>query len=574
MISQPIEAFLSGLQAQTLTDVFIVFMVVAFICALIFKRSNKAHGFTQYAPTLLTTLGILGTFAGIVTGLLAFDVTNIDGSIEQLLGGLKTAFITSLVGMLLSVLYKVAAISGWLMPKIASDEVDEDQIGIGELYTAMRAQVEGTEALRLAIGGDGDNSLVSQIKLMRSEQSDQNKKSNSLQTTSVKHLEIIGQVVNAQPEKFTEFQERLWIKLQDFADMMSKSATEQVIQALKDVISDFNTNLTEQFGENFKQLNAAVLELVHWQENYKVQLGQMSEQYAQGVLAITQTETAVSHISEESKIIPASMGELKAVMEVNQHQLQELQRHLEAFKDIRDRAVEALPEIRTQIDTTVEGMKQATNIMTTGMEEATKQVVAGVQDSAQVLAVSINSTAEGLAENGKRVNESLQGTSDLVMNNNERSKELFDDFITDSNAHLRTLMAEMQDGSKEIKTSFGDASTALIKEIDAMRGGFESGMTDMRSKLGDSMQSLAEQQMKESQRVLSGMSQHADQALKDTGESVKKQVNALNDSMTHQLSTVMGEFGRALTSITGKFTEDYQRLVSAMNDVVRNQGGR
>lgn len=59
--------------------------------------------------------------------------------------------------------------------------------------------------------------------------------------------------------------------------MMSKSATEQVINALKEVISDFNNNLVEQFGENFKQLNAAVLELVQWQENYKQQLLQMTE---------------------------------------------------------------------------------------------------------------------------------------------------------------------------------------------------------------------------------------------------------------------------------------------------------
>ena len=44
--------------------------------------------------------------------------------------------------------------------------------------------------------------------------------------------------------------------------MMSKLATEQVIAALKTVIQDFNNNLAEQFGENFKQLNTAVLEPV------------------------------------------------------------------------------------------------------------------------------------------------------------------------------------------------------------------------------------------------------------------------------------------------------------------------
>ena len=77
------------------------------------------------------------------------------------------------------------------------------------------------------------------------------------------------------------------LKLEEFADMMSRKATEQVIAALKTVIQDFNNNLTEQIGENFKQMNAAVLELVTWQENYKQQLAEMKAQYDHGVQAIT-----------------------------------------------------------------------------------------------------------------------------------------------------------------------------------------------------------------------------------------------------------------------------------------------
>ncbi len=46
-------------------------------------------------------LGILGTFIGIIIGLLNFNTESIDTSIPVLLGGLKTAFITSIVGMFL-----------------------------------------------------------------------------------------------------------------------------------------------------------------------------------------------------------------------------------------------------------------------------------------------------------------------------------------------------------------------------------------------------------------------------------------------------------------------------------------
>ncbi len=50
-------------------------------------------------------LGILGTFIGIIIGLLNFNTESIDTSIPVLLGGLKTAFITSIVGMFFAILF-------------------------------------------------------------------------------------------------------------------------------------------------------------------------------------------------------------------------------------------------------------------------------------------------------------------------------------------------------------------------------------------------------------------------------------------------------------------------------------
>ncbi|RMD63219.1 hypothetical protein D6833_05875, partial [Candidatus Parcubacteria bacterium] len=55
-----------------------------------------------------------------------------------------------------------------------------------------------------------------------------------------------------QQRRFESFAKDLWRQMESFGEMLSKSATEQVINALKDVISDFNQNLTEQFGDNFK----------------------------------------------------------------------------------------------------------------------------------------------------------------------------------------------------------------------------------------------------------------------------------------------------------------------------------
>ena len=111
---------------------------------------------------------------------------------------------------------------------------------------------------------------------------------------SEEYLKSMDESITSQKESFNTFSDKLWIKLQDFADTLSKSATETVIEALKQVITDFNNNLTEQFGENFKQLNESVKELVIWQENYKVQIADMTEQYKLGVSSIAATEKSVT----------------------------------------------------------------------------------------------------------------------------------------------------------------------------------------------------------------------------------------------------------------------------------------
>lgn len=51
-------------------------------------------------PTIISTLGVLGTFGGITWGLYNFNTSNINESIPTLLEGLKTAFFTSLAGMI------------------------------------------------------------------------------------------------------------------------------------------------------------------------------------------------------------------------------------------------------------------------------------------------------------------------------------------------------------------------------------------------------------------------------------------------------------------------------------------
>ena len=90
---------------DTFTIVACSVILVAFVAAWIYVANTKVEDLPKrrkwidQLPSIISTLGVLGTFLGITRGLMSFDTATLDQSIPILLDGLKTAFFTSLLGM-------------------------------------------------------------------------------------------------------------------------------------------------------------------------------------------------------------------------------------------------------------------------------------------------------------------------------------------------------------------------------------------------------------------------------------------------------------------------------------------
>lgn len=65
--------------------------------------------FHTYSKAWYPTMGMFGTFLGIFIGLMEFDTVNIENSLPVLLNGLKIAFLTSIAGLVFSMLRIVLA---------------------------------------------------------------------------------------------------------------------------------------------------------------------------------------------------------------------------------------------------------------------------------------------------------------------------------------------------------------------------------------------------------------------------------------------------------------------------------
>lgn len=102
---------------------------------------------------------------GIVIGLLHFDTTNIDKSIPLLLEGLKTAFITSIVGMGAAMTFNF--LDAWkFAPKRASNGVTLD-VTPRDIFQSMEEQKEILKAMVTGLSGQEEGSLVGQLKFLR-----------------------------------------------------------------------------------------------------------------------------------------------------------------------------------------------------------------------------------------------------------------------------------------------------------------------------------------------------------------------------------------------------------------------
>lgn len=490
-----IEALLRQMSSAFATDAFIALILAVFVIALYQAEKGKHSQFLEYAPGIMTSLGILGTFVGIVIGLLAFNVDDIDGSIKALLAGMKTAFITSLAGMLLSVVFKV--VDAWRFSPRRDQARLPDQVRPEHILASMEKQNDKLDVIGAALVGAEEGSLIGQLKLIRADSNDSN--------TQARRARI-------------EFEEKLWAEMRTFADILSKSATSQIIEALRQVIHDFNEKLTEQFGENFKALDASVKKLVDWQAQYSAQVELMGAQFEQSAKSLDLSEAAVQLIATECKAIPASMGELREVLDVNQHQIAELQRHLEVFVAMRDEAIQAVPQLTAKV------------------EQIADQMAAGAVGMGVILA--------------------------------EKTEE-FDTFMTRSNVAVKEMALAVADQSEKLTVEMSGAVAELTSTSREMVRSLENSSKTVHEQIKNATQEMSESVQRETNRALGGLEQQVKAAVERTGEAVNVQMSALDRATQQELERVLSHFGTSLARISDGFVTDYERLTKRLAELSR-----
>lgn len=384
-----------------ISSTFFVVIVVAFVVGLAFINSKgpKRQSYVELTPQLLTSIGIIGTFSGIVIGLLDFDIYDAE-SIDNLLDGLKIAFGTSILGLGSSITFRL------LRPLLSEKNVQEE-LGAAEVIDELRN-------INTALTGDQENSLASELQKLRAQAAD----------TAV-----------TTKEGFTE----LGRKFDEFSETMSEAFSKAIIEELNNVIRDFNEKLTEQFGDNFKQLNAAVEKLVQWQENYRQQMDKLEQSLDSAIAGIEASNQSISKIEKSTEVIPGHLEKLPDIYDRFKSEFDSLEQAMGAFADTKERASNAFPEIERNVLALTENFRKSTD----EQGRLQQEMLDGLQRSFnETVSNANNAMSDAIGQLDQAIQEEIERVINLMSTNlSGITQQFVSDYQPLLEAHKRLIEA-------------------------------------------------------------------------------------------------------------------------------------
>lgn len=408
-------------------------------------------------PNILTSLGILGTFLGLSLALLKFNSTDseaIRSSINSLVGGMSTAFWTSVAGMATSAVFlfkerklinkteqDIDSLCSMLDNKYrrSADQViidsftlrDEEGIvttptdffsSIVENLDKMKNTLElfGTD-LCDSIGNAMDNSFQEKLVPIISELS--NKLENPAQAVTDKLVKELAEVCNNFKNNLTEsVNNQMDDLLEKFIDASNAiNGIPEVMDLMSKQINDSTGVAVKSHEEISKSLDEQILRLTDLSDSFAEALEQMSSStknltnvsssLVDMPVAVMSASEAIGTASNSLKESNAHVGEtLSSIQDVNSKTSSMVKFYSENIESIQN----GLSGIFTEIN---DGLKKYAEATKTGLQQMLDPFTTSISDATIKVANSIaplNDAVDELSSFGDTVTKSLKDLSSAI----------------------------------------------------------------------------------------------------------------------------------------------------------------
>jgi putative membrane protein len=452
----------------------------------------------RHLPGILTGIGIIGTFFGLIMGLSGFDPgtpEKVQESVNGLIRDVFFAFIGSLVAIVGAMIVTHLE-KHWLrvcyerLEKL-TDAIDQlFDAGVGEEYLAdlvHSSQESSTQTRNLA------HTMISEMRVLLTNIVDtQVRESLKLAETLTGSYKDSGDRMAAQISQSIESSFRAPLeRIADSVSAVSGDQSQMVGNMLQDVLLAFMTKLEGTFGQQFQGLSAmleqSVSSMQQMQSGFAALVGDMR----------SASEASTQTMSEQ---LAKTMHDLHGGQEAMQTSMNQMVQTLQvAVESMGTQGVEAGTKIASQLermyaDGEARQQKMADQMdgfvqqMQDSVGRGQRETIEQIAGTVRQLDGQMQTMVEGMGQSLARAQESgLESVSAASAALGARLDEMFGTFEKrrqDMDEHAQSALQRFQQEAHTALSGLGDQVRTLIdlveRERQSMRGTLDalSGQTE------------------------------------------------------------------------------------------------
>jgi len=414
----------------------------------------------QAIPSILTSIGILGTFFGLSYAVVHFDSSSSEGirdSIETLLSGMGIAFYTSIAGMFCSLVFL-------FLEKIY---VNNASNAIDQLSARLDADYH------LSIGDELENLFQSQLSPLINDLSQK--------------LENPAQVV--VDSLLTEFKGIS----ENFADLLTDKVNKRMEDLLEQFIlaTDSMKEIPGSIETATKNLIKSSEESIHSQEDFTKETEDRVKQ-----LTTELTNSVKEQIGKVVEQFDATTTEIKGLPALLKDATGSISQEI-------NNSVEAQRVVTKEFSDQLESLKGIDQIFSDAMQKIadanadlanTKSAISGLTNKINEAATSIKSASDGISENNTKMLNDLETLYDMNRDITQQFKD-YSTRIDGIERGLQGIFNEIEKGLNNYATTSRDGMQTLLDSFtdsvtNAMQG-ISNATNRLQETIGGVMQTLS-----------------------------------------------------------------------------------
>ena len=544
--------------------------------------------FFKHLPGIITGIGIIGTFGGLLIGLNSFDPAgdpaNVQSSLGNLLHGVRDAFIASGIAIFIAMLM-TGVEKAWLRTCYAkleelTTEIDQlfESDDVGEQYL-NRILVSSEQSAKQA--KDLKDGLVGDLKTMLQNLTDaQQQASQELARQLIESQNKTSQDMAKQiGQSITESLQAPLDKIASSVQQVSGDQGAAVQDLLTDVLTAFMSRLETTFGSQMtgmsEMMNQSVSAMREMQQGFNQLIADMrNSSEASAQVLEQQMLSMLSGIEQKQQEMTNT---LNTVLEQVQQSVVKIgETGTDAAQQMGLQVADMLTQLNTKIAGMVDGITQQR------MEQ--DRVIA---ENQQALHQTTTDLIDGLAEKITQLLQESQIAIQSSRDNIEKLTQVTTHSISGMNegAEKMRLAAERFTQAGQSLSGITEQSAALLTQVNTLSNGLTATSNQLRTLVSDYQQSresvqqaistlekvieTAQREAGMSSQMLSDTQKMTD-SLNQVSQEMQGYLNQVNDVLVKGFNSFGDAVESSLTRALGSFDNPLEQAVKRLAGAIES----